>query len=184
VPNNAVLEISYVGYLSQDITLGAQSVLDVQLAPDAATLEEIVVVGYGTVKKKDLTGSVASIDAKKLANQSPNSVTDMLRANVPGLNVGFSSSPKGVSQLEVRGRNTLTAGASPLIVVDGMIFNGDLSDINPSDIDKVDVMKDASSAAIYGSRGANGVILITNVGILGNQPSILLLVLVWLLMAK
>jgi TonB-linked SusC/RagA family outer membrane protein len=161
VPDDATLEVSYVGYTSQDIVLGAQSVIDVQLVPDAAQLDEIVVVGYGTVKKRDLTGSVGSIDAKKIANQSPNSVTDILRANVPGLNVGFSNSPKGVSQLEVRGQNTLTAGSSPLIIVDGMIYNGDLSDINPNDIDKVDVMKDASSAAIYGARGANGVILIT-----------------------
>lgn len=161
VPENATLEISYVGYVTLTTEVGAQSVIDLQMSPDAAQLEEIVVVGYGTVKKKDLTGAVASIDAKELANQSPNSVTDMLRANVPGLNVGFSNSPKGVSQLEVRGQNTLTAGSSPLIVVDGMIYNGDLSDINPNDIDKVDVMKDASSAAVYGSRGSNGVILIT-----------------------
>lgn len=161
VPENATLEVSYVGYVTLTTEVGAQSVIDLQMSPDAAQLEEIVVVGYGTVKKKDLTGAVASIDAKELANQSPNSVTDMLRANVPGLNVGFSNSPKGVSQLEVRGRNTLNAGSTPLVVVDGMIFNGDLSDINPNDIDKVDVMKDASSAAIYGSRGSNGVILIT-----------------------
>ncbi len=161
VPENAKLEISYVGYTTEYVTVMSQSVIDVQLQLDAAQLEEVVVVGYGTVKKKDLTGAVAQIDAQKIANQSPNSVTDILRANVPGLNVGFSNSPKGVSQLEVRGRNTLTAGSSPLIVVDGMIFNGDLSDINPNDIDKVDVMKDASSAAIYGARGSNGVILIT-----------------------
>lgn len=118
-------------------------------------------VGYGTVKKKDLTGAVSQIDAAAIAHQSPNSVTDVLRANVPGLNIGFSSSPKGVSSIEVRGRNSLSAGSSPLIVVDGMIYNGDLADINPADMEKVDVMKDASSAAVYGARGASGVILIT-----------------------
>ncbi len=158
---DAVLVISLVGYLTEEIEVNNQSIIDITLSPDIQTLSEIVVIGYGAVEKKDLTGSVAQIDAAKIAHQSPNSVTDLLRANVPGLNIGFSSSPKGVSQIEVRGKNTLTAGASPLIVLDGMIFNGDLSDINPNDIDKVDVMKDASSAAVYGARGSNGVILIT-----------------------
>ncbi len=161
VDGNATLVISSVGYLTEEVPVNNRSVIDIVAVPNIQALEEIVVVGYGTVKKKDLTGAVAQIDASKIAHQSPNSVTDILRANVPGLNVGFSNSPKGVSQLEVRGKNTLTAGASPLIVVDGMIYNGDLSDINPNDIDKVDVMKDASSAAVYGARGSNGVILIT-----------------------
>lgn len=129
-------------------------------------------MGYGTVKKKDLTGAVAQVDATKISQQSPNSVTDLLRANVPGLNVGFANSPKGVSQMEVRGRTTLNAGSQPLIVLDGMIYNGDLADINPQDIDKVDVMKDASSAAIYGSRGANGVILITTKRGSSEKPTI------------
>jgi len=162
VPNSdAVLVFSSVGYLTQEVAIGNQTSVDVSLSADLQSLEEIVVIGYGTVKKKDLTGAVAQIDAEKLANQSPNSVTDILRANVPGLNVGFNNSPKGVSQLQVRGQNSLNASSSPLIVVDGMIYNGDLSDINPDDIDKVDVMKDASSAAVYGARGSNGVILIT-----------------------
>ncbi len=157
----ATLIFSYIGYQDFVISVDQSGVVDVILQAMISDLEEIVVVGYGTVKKKDLTGAVSQIDATKIAHQSPNSVTDILRANVPGLNVGFANSPKGVSQLEVRGKNTLTAGSSPLIVVDGMIYNGDLSDINPADIDKVDVMKDASSAAVYGARGSNGVVLIT-----------------------
>ena len=168
----ATLVFSYTGYQQKEIEVGAESTVDVIMQSGIANLDEVIVIGYGTVKKKDLTGAVAQIDATKIAHQSPNSVTDILRANVPGLNVGFSNSPKGVSQLEVRGKNTLTAGANPLIVVDGMIYNGDLSDINPADIDKVDVMKDASSAAVYGARGSNGVVLITTKRGEGTAPTI------------
>lgn len=174
VPDEGVTSIiiSYLGYVTQEIEVGLENNLDIVLVEDVANLEEIVVVGYGSVKKKDLTGAVSQIDASEIAHQSPNSVTDVLRSNIPGLNVGFSNSPKGVSQLEVRGKNTLTAGANPLIVVDGMIYNGDLSDINPSDIDKIDVMKDASSAAVYGARGSNGVILITTKRGEGQSPTV------------
>lgn len=158
---NATLVVSSIGYLTEEIAVENRSIIDIALVQNVQALEEVVVIGYGAVKKKDLTGSVAQIDAAAISHQSANSVTDILRANVPGLNVGFSNSPKGVSQLEVRGSNTLSASSRPLIVVDGMIYNGDLSDVNPNDIDKVDVMKDASSAAVYGARGSNGVILIT-----------------------
>ena len=169
---NETLVLSYFGYEKTEVAVNSRTQLTITLNPAVTSLDEVIVVGYGTVKKKDLTGAVAQIDAAKIAHQSPNSVTDILRANVPGLNVGFSNSPKGVSQLEVRGKNTLTAGSSPLIVVDGMIYNGDLSDINPADIDKVDVMKDASSAAVYGARGSNGVILITTKRGDGMAPTI------------
>ncbi len=172
VTEDATLVFSYVGYEAQEIAVGNQTVIDVILASSISSLDEIVVVGYGTVKKKDLTGAVSQIDASQIAHQSPNSVTDVLRANVPGLNVGFNNSPKGVSQMEVRGKTTLNAGAQPLIVLDGTIFNGDLSDISPQDIDKVDVMKDASSAAIYGARGSNGVILITTKRGTSEKPTI------------
>ncbi len=171
-PENSKLIFSYLGYETQQVQLEGRTQIDVTLTESVTSLDEVVVVGYGTVKKKDLTGAVTQIDATKIANQSPNSVTDLLRANVPGLNVGFNNSPKGVSQLQVRGRNSLNAGSSPLIVVDGMIFNGDLSDINPADIDKVDVMKDASSAAVYGARAANGVVLITTKRGEGQVPTV------------
>ena len=172
VPDGSSLIFSYVGYKTQEILVGNQSVIDISLETDISSLDEIIVVGYGTVKKKDLTGAVSQIDASQIAHQSPNSVTDVLRANVPGLNIGFNNSPKGVSQMEIRGKTTLNAGAQPLIVLDGTIFNGDLSDINPQDIDKVDVMKDASSAAIYGARGSNGVILITTKRGTSEKPTI------------
>ena len=170
--DDAVLQISFVGYESQEITVGSQSTINTSMVPDSEQLDEVVVVGYGTQKKRDLTGAVGQIDATKIANQSPNSVTDILRANVPGLNVGFNNSPKGVSQLQVRGNNSLNAGTQPLIVLDGTIYNGDLSSINPNDIDKIDVMKDASSAAVYGARGANGVILITTKRGTSEKPTI------------
>ena len=123
---NAVLQISFVGYESQEITVGSQSTVNVSMVPDSEQLDEVVVVGYGTQKKRDLTGAVGQIDATKIANQSPNSVTDILRANVPGLNIGFNNSPKGVSEIQVRGNNSLNAGTQPLIVLDGTIYNGDL----------------------------------------------------------
>lgn len=172
IPDGSSLIFSYVGYKTQEVLVGNQSVIDIALEADISSLDEIIVVGYGTVKKKDLTGAVSQVDASQIAHQSPNSVTDVLRANVPGLNIGFNNSPKGVSQMEVRGKTTLNAGAQPLIVLDGTIFNGDLSDINPQDIDKVDVMKDASSAAIYGARGSNGVILITTKRGTSEKPTI------------
>src|SRR5690606_27648664 len=124
------------------------------------------------VKKKDLTGAISQVDAAALSDQSTNSVTDVLRGNVAGLSIGLSSSPKGTSQIRIRGNNSLSAGSSPLIVVDGMIYNGDLSDIAPSDIDKLDVMKDASSAAVYGARGASGVILVTTKRGTSDKPTI------------
>ncbi|MCB0609801.1 MAG: TonB-dependent receptor plug domain-containing protein, partial [Lewinella sp.] len=153
----SVLQISYTGYVAQDITVGTQSVIDVTMGEDVVGLEEVVVVGYGTVKKKDLTGAVSQIDAEKLETEATANITDLLRANVPGLNVGFNTSAKGISSaenLEVRGSTNVRGAAAnaPLIVVDGMIYSGDLADINPNDIATFDILKDASSAAIYGSR--------------------------------
>lgn len=168
----AVLLFTYIGYASQEIPVSGNTTINVSMTPSASSLDEVVVVGYGSIKKKDLTGAISQLDAEKVANQSTNSVTDMLRGNIPGLSAGFSNSPKGVSQIQIRGRNTLSAGSSPLVVVDGMIFNGDLSDISPNDIDKIDVMKDASSAAVYGARGTNGVILITTKRGTSDKPMI------------
>ncbi|MBY5956877.1 SusC/RagA family TonB-linked outer membrane protein [Membranicola marinus] len=167
VPNDATtLKFSYVGYQSQNIEIGTKTTMDVTMAVDAVGLEEIVVVGYGTMKKKDLTGAVSQINAEDLETEATANITDMLRGSMPGLNVGFSTSPKGISSassMEVRGStNVRGSGANaPLVVLDGMIYSGDLADINPSDIASFDILKDASSAAIYGSRASNGVILIT-----------------------
>ncbi|MDX1767058.1 MAG: TonB-dependent receptor plug domain-containing protein [Arenibacter troitsensis] len=170
--SNATLTISYIGFEEQRIPLNGSSVINVTMESTASTLDEVVLVGYGAVKKKDLTGAISQVDAAALSDQSTNSVTDVLRGNVAGLSIGLSASPKGTSQIRIRGNNSLTAGSSPLIVVDGMIYNGDLSDIAPSDIDKLDVMKDASSAAVYGARGASGVILVTTKRGSSDKPTI------------
>lgn len=169
---NAVVLISYIGYGEQEIPVNGQSQIDATLEPSASTLDEVVIVGYGSSKKKDLTGAITQLDATKVSNQSTNSVTDVLRSNVAGLSVGFSNSPSGVSNIQIRGNNSLAADSSPLIVVDGFIFNGSLADIAPQDIAKLDVLKDASSAAVYGARGANGVIIVTTKRGTSDKPTI------------
>ena len=170
--SNATLTISYIGFEAQEVPINGNSVINVTMQSTASTLDEVVLVGYGAVKKKDLTGAISQVDAAALSDQSTNSVTDVLRGNVAGLSIGLSASPKGTSQIRIRGNNSLSAGSSPLIVVDGMIYNGDLSDIAPADIDKLDVMKDASSAAVYGARGASGVILVTTKRGTSDKPTI------------
>ena len=169
---DAILVYSFIGYTSSEIPRGGRNVIDVLLAPEVTGLDEVVVIGYGTAKKSDLTGSIAQIKADDLKNYSPSNVSDLLRTSIPGLNVGYSTSAKGNSSILIRGETTLTAGSSPLIVLDGMIYNGDLADINPDDIDKMDIMKDASSAAVYGSRATNGVIAITTKRGLSDKPTI------------
>ncbi|MDP2856077.1 MAG: SusC/RagA family TonB-linked outer membrane protein [bacterium] len=173
IPNdNAVLIFSFIGYNTQKVSATGRTIIEITLVPSLASLEEVVVIGYGTAKKSDLTGAITQIKTETLKDYSPSSVGDLLRTSVPGLNVGYSTSAKGNSSLLIRGQTTLTAGSSPLIVLDGVIFNGDLSDINPDDIDRMDIMKDASSAAVYGSRATNGVIAITTKRGTGEKPTI------------
>ncbi|MFN4977510.1 MAG: TonB-dependent receptor plug domain-containing protein, partial [Bacteroidota bacterium] len=160
VADGAVIQISFSGYLTEEVQAAAGA-LKVTLREQINQLTDVVVVGYGTQRKKDLTGAVVQVKATQLENENARSVQDMLRGNAPGLDVGFNASPKGGGDLRVRGRASLTASSSPLIVVDGVIYQGDLSDINPNDIATMDVLKDASSAAVFGARSANGVILIS-----------------------
>ena len=164
VQSGGVLVVSYIGYTTQEIAFKPGQTINVTLVEDSETLQEVVVVGYGTMRKKDLTGSVVQIDPNKIADQNPNSVQDILRGT-PGLQIGFDSSAKGAgASIQLRGQNSLyTDGGhnSPLIILDGMQFNGELSEINPDDIAQIDVLKDASSAAIYGAKAASGVIIIT-----------------------
>jgi TonB-dependent starch-binding outer membrane protein SusC len=162
VPENATLIFSSTGFTSKEIPLQGQTEINVSLVELIVGLNDVVVVGYGTRTKKDLTGAVSQIKATQLENENPKNVSDMLRGNAPGLDVGFDGSTKGGSaNLQIRGKGTLTASSTPLIVLDGVIFPGDLSDINPNDIATLDILKDASSAAVFGARSANGVILIT-----------------------
>jgi len=162
VPNeNAILVFSFVGYESQEVVVGNQKFIEVKLEEDRKMLEEVVVIGYGTSKKKDLTGAISTIKAENLAAQAPRNVQDLLRANAPGLNIGIATDAKAEASLSVRGQGTLTASNSPLIVLNNVIYEGALSDINPNDIATIDILKDASAAAVYGARSANGVIVIT-----------------------
>jgi TonB-linked SusC/RagA family outer membrane protein len=160
-PGDATLVFSFIGYQTQEVPIGNRSVIDISLVSDFGSLEEVVVVGYGTQQKRDLTGAVSQVKATQLENENPNAVQDVLRGNIAGLNVGYSTSAKGGGALQVRGRNSLNAGTSPLLVLDGAIYYGELSDINPNDIESIDVLKDASSAAVFGAKAATGVIIIT-----------------------
>lgn len=156
-----VLQFSYIGYVSQEVKLKDLKLLRVVLREDANLLDEVVVIGYGSMKKKDLTGAITHVQAEKMAKEKPATMQDLLRSVAPGLNVDLSNDAKGGGKMLVRGRRSLKGGTGPLIVLNGMIFQGDLSEINPVDIESVDVLKDASSAAVYGAKSANGVVLVT-----------------------
>jgi TonB-dependent starch-binding outer membrane protein SusC len=156
-----VIVFSNVGFGRKEVPIGSSSVIDVALDRSFQAIDEVVVIGYGTRQKKDLTGAISQVKATKLENENPASVQDLLRGNIPGLNVTSSTSAKGGGSLLVRGKSSINAGTSPLIVLDGVIYQGQLADINPNDISTIDVLKDASSAAVFGAKSASGVVLIT-----------------------
>ncbi|MDN3688961.1 SusC/RagA family TonB-linked outer membrane protein [Cyclobacterium jeungdonense] len=162
VPDSeSVLVFSFIGFLNQEVRVGTRSSLEVRLAASATDLNEVVVVGYGTQKKSDLTGAVTRVDASTFQNQPLSQVSDMLAGTVAGFYGNQGTSASGGSSLEVRGPTSLTGGTSPLIVIDGVIFHGEMADINPNDIESIDILKDASSAAVFGSKAASGVVMIT-----------------------
>ncbi len=161
VPGNGVLVFSTTGFASQEIPVNGKSTFNLSLLESASSLEEVVVVGYGTRQKKDVTGAVSQVKATRLENENPATVQDLLRGNIPGLNVTSSTSAKGGGSFLIRGKSSIGAGTSPLIVLDGVIYQGTIADINPNDIATVDVLKDASSAAVFGAKSASGVVLIT-----------------------
>lgn len=161
VPPKSSVTFSFVGFKEQTEPVEGRHQINITMQREISALDQVVVIGYGTAKKRDLTGAISSVNVAKLQNENPTSVQDALRANVPGLSVGVSSGAKPGGSLQIRGTNSLTAGTSPLIVLDGVIYYGALSDINPQDIAKVDVLKDASAAAVYGAKSASGVIMIT-----------------------
>ena len=160
-PSNGTLVFSIIGYVAQEQSVNGRTTINVTLAEDNKQLNEVVVVGYGTRQKKDVTGAVSSVKATQLENENPNSIGDVLKGNIPGLSVSMNTSAKGGGNLLVRGKATLTGNTSPLIVLDGVIYNGQQADINPNDIASIDVLKDASALAVYGSRAAAGVVAIT-----------------------
>ncbi|HBE43736.1 MAG TPA: SusC/RagA family TonB-linked outer membrane protein, partial [Bacteroidales bacterium] len=163
------LVFSFIGFVTQEVPVENRSVVDVILEAEITGLDEVIVVGYGTQKKSDITGTVASMPKERL-EMAPNlSIAQAIQGAVPGVMIQSSNSGANPDQtILVRGRNSITANNDPLIIVDGIPYGGRISDVNPSDIQSIEVLKDASAAAIYGSRGSNGVILITTKeGIIG-----------------
>jgi iron complex outermembrane receptor protein len=166
---NTILEFKFVGYASKTVTVGSQSNINVTLSPNAADLEQVVVVGYGTQKKADVTGSVKSVGSAAFNKGIINSPEQLLQGKVAGVNVtSATGEPGGTQGITIRGPGGIRSGSTPLFVIDGLALDNSstgggnpLNFINPQDIETIDVLKDASATAIYGSRGANGVILVT-----------------------
>lgn len=161
VPENATLVVSYVGYKTQEVRVGGQRNIAITLSEDSETLDEVVVIGYGTVRKADLAGSVAVMDNKAFRDQPVTTVSDALQGRVAGVNVVSDGVPGGSVKIRIRGSNSINKSNDPLYVVDGMVRESGLEGINPEDIQSMQILKDASSTAIYGSRGANGVVIVT-----------------------
>jgi len=175
VPAGATLQISYIGYVDQEVVINADRVLNIVLQEDLNELDEIVVIGYGSVKKSDLTGSVASIKSEDFVNTAISSIDQGLQGKVAGMVVSMSSGQPGApSSIRIRGTSSINGNNEPLYVIDGVFVVPEtnvgavtgpslnpLASINPSDIESIEVLKDASATAIYGTRGANGVILVT-----------------------
>lgn len=155
------LIFSYIGYVTQEVSVGLRNTVDVVLVDDAQALDEVVVVGYGVVKKRDLVGSIASVKSQDITAVPTSNVLESMQGKIAGLDMTRSSGQPGSSfNFTIRGNRSLTASNAPLILVDGIAYGTDI-DINPNDVESIEVLKDASTTAIYGSRGANGVILVT-----------------------
>ena len=162
IPSDGVLQFSFVGFTTQEVPVAGKSTFNITMAADTESLAEIVVVGYGTQRKESVTGSVASIKGDEIREVPSANVSEALQGRLPGVELSRSSSkPGSTRQIRIRGVRSLTASNDPLIVLDGIPFSGSISDISPNDIKSIDILKDASATAIYGSRGANGVVLIT-----------------------
>ena len=158
---NAVLQFSYIGYVSSDIAVNGQRTVNVTMKEDSQNLDEVVVVGYGSVRKADLAGSVSVLDNKAFKDQPIKQVSDALQGRVSGVQVQSSGVPGGTVKIRVRGSGSINRSNDPLYVIDGIVRESGLTGLNPDDIQSMQILKDASSTAIYGSRGANGVVLIT-----------------------
>ncbi|WP_324676285.1 TonB-dependent receptor [Hymenobacter sp. GOD-10R] len=159
-PDQGTLVFSFVGFLSQEVAIGGRATVNVNLAPDTKTLNEVVVVGYGTQQKRDVTGSIASVKGDVLVNQASQNAVSSLQGKVAGVQITNNGQPGSTPQIRVRGTGSIQGSANPLYVVDGT-FVDDISFLNQDDIASIEILKDASSAAIYGVRAANGVVLVT-----------------------
>lgn len=164
VPANGKLKVTYIGYNPAEVNIKGQTNIDITLVEDSQVLDEVVVVGYGTVKKSDLTGSVGSVDTEKLNAKGAASVLENLQGTTPGVNITKSTGrTNGGIDIEIRGKSSINGDTNPLFVVDGVMCN-DIDFLNPQDIERIDVLKDASSTAIYGSRATAGVVMVTTKG--------------------
>ncbi|NNE77374.1 MAG: TonB-dependent receptor plug domain-containing protein, partial [Pricia sp.] len=164
VPSDAILVFSSLGYSTQEMPVNGQTVLNAALAEDAAQLDEVVVIGYGEVRKKDLTGSVSKVGGEELANLPAARVDQTLQGRASGVQVSqISGEPGAATTIRIRGGNSIQGNNEPLWVIDGIIVGSDynLSNLNTNDIQSIDILKDAVAVSIYGTRGANGVILVT-----------------------
>lgn len=173
-PNGATLVVSYIGYETVEAKVTGTKPMQIVLAEDVKALEDVVVIGYGTQRKEAITGSVASVSSAKLMENPSSNITQALQNRIAGVDMQQTNTQPGAEmRIRIRGQRSLSASNDPLIVLDGIPFLGSLSDINPSDIKSMDILKDASSTAIYGSRGANGVIMITtNKGSMGTPAKV------------
>ncbi|WP_168207731.1 TonB-dependent receptor [Spirosoma sp. KCTC 42546] len=164
VPNSGgTLIFSFIGYVSQEVLIGNRSAIDIKLVTDIKSLNEVVVVGYGTQRKSDITGSVASVSSEALREVPVANLQQALQGRAAGLEIQqIGTKPGAGAQIRIRGERSINGSNDPLIVLDGIPFEGgNLNDINPNEVESVEVLKDASATAIYGSRGANGIILVT-----------------------
>ncbi len=164
-PVNATILISYVGYINKEIRVGSNDqTVNLQLLPNRNELNQVVVVGYGTRKRSDVTGAIVSVSEQSIKDIATSNLASALQGQAAGVDIqrsGANSKPGATPNILIRGSRSLGASNSPLIVIDGIPFNGNINDINQDDVSSVEILKDASSTAIYGSRGANGVILIS-----------------------
>ena len=172
VPNatpSTVIKVTYVGYKDQQITVGNSTNLNIVMQEDNKALDEVVVVGYGTMKKSDLTGSISSMNTDDIVSKGASNVLNAMQGAVPGVNITQSSSrPGGSMNIEIRGKSSINSSTTPLFIVDGVMCDN-IDFLNEQDIEKIDILKDASSTAIYGSRETAGVVIVTTKVGLGVQ---------------
>lgn len=162
VPDGAEVTVSYIGYVSQTFKVSSKASYNIVLREDSEMIEEVVVVGYGTIKKSDVSGSVVSVDKEQMMKRNPLNLAQGLQGSAAGVMVSKNSGdPEGTATIRIRGVATVNGSADPLYVVDGVQVGNNANFVNPADVESIEVLKDASATAIYGARGANGVVMIT-----------------------
>ena len=162
VPDNGIIQVSFVGYKTQDIPAGGKSVFHITLEEDAEILDEVVVVGYGVQKKSDVTGALTQVTEKTIKERPVQNALQAMQGKAAGVQITSNNRPGELGDVRIRGNRSINASNDPLYVIDGIPMTaGSMADVNPNDIESMEILKDASATAIYGSRGANGVVLIS-----------------------